>query len=92
MTYSQRTFGGQADLTGQRIGSLVVESVIHVHPILSYWARCSHCNTSASYSHRELLQGGGKCKQPQHALEVERQDIERQDIARRRAARDPRSW
>jgi hypothetical protein len=89
VTYSQRVFGGQSSLVGQVIGSLSIEGLISVTP-LRYWGKCRVCNSTASYSHTEIRQQGGKCKSTQHALEVERQDIERQDISRRRAARDPR--
>jgi hypothetical protein len=85
----QRVFGGQADLTGRNVGTLFIQGVITVHPVLRYFALCRMCNTQTQYTHTELIQGG-KCKQPQCGLERERQELERQDIMRRQAART--SW
>jgi len=82
-----RTFGGQQDLTGRNVGTLFIQGVITVHPVLRYWAVCRTCNTQTQYTHTELIQQGGKCKQSQCGLETERQAIERQDIQRRQAAR-----
>ena len=88
VTYSQRIFGGQSSLVGQVIGSLSILGVISSQPALRYWAKCTACNTTATYAHTELQ--NGKCKQPQCSLEQQRQAFERQEIRLRRAARE--SW
>lgn len=87
----QRVFGAQASLVGQTLGSLSIQGVISVKP-LRYWGKCRICNSTASYSHPELVQGR-QCRQPQCGLERERLEMDRQDAARRRAAREAmRTW